>query len=328
MSAVMVAGAIRVGILGCSDIARRKFIPALLQSRQACLTAVASRQREKTAYLVSAAMPVKVMTYEDIVGDPDIDLVYVSLPNHLHEEWSMCALKQGKHVICEKPLALNFASASHMLTVANRNDRLLFENLMYLQHPQHKMVKELVTFGGIGKILSMRSEFAFPGPDAGDFRLDPAMGGGAFHDMSRYPLSAALFFLEGKTHHLFQCKVGIQDELNVSFEAESVTEMGENFSFLVAFGQAYRSFYEINGERGSIRVERAYTTPADMKNKVAVTVDGRDESFCVPPNDHFLNTIEHVCGLIRSGRWGAEHERTAQLAELAGMFYDNCIRGE
>lgn len=327
MPALRRAGAIRVGILGCSDIARRKFIPALLKSDQASLAALASRQRSKAASMV-VGVSAALMTYKELVRDPAIDLVYVSLPNSLHEEWSIAALEHGKHVLCEKPLAPDAGSAKRMLDSADRHDRLLYENIMYLQHPQHKTVKALIVSGRIGRVLTLRSEFTFPGPTEGDFRLDPAMGGGAFLDMNRYPLSAALYFLEGKTHRLLRGRTEVRDGLTWSLQSDSVTKMGEEFSILTAFGQSYRSFYEISGERGSVRVERAYTTPANMENKIAVTIDGRDESFIVPPYDHFLGTIEHVCNLINGGRWGEEHERARELAVLAGMFHDYCIRRE
>jgi NDP-hexose-3-ketoreductase len=316
---------VRVGILGCSDIARRKFIPALLQSRKANLAAIASMQRNNSAYPAGVGQA-EMSTYQELVCDPAINLIYISLPNHLHEEWSIRALEQGKHVICEKPLGLCSASVRRMLGAAERNRMLLYENLMYLQHPQHAAVKALIATGRIGRILSLRSKFAFPGPAEGDFRLDPASGGGAFHDMNRYPLSAALFFLEGRRHRFICGSSEVRAGLTLSLQAESITDAGEQFSFLTAFGQPYRSFYEINGEHGSIRVERAYTTPADMDGRVFVTIDGNDESFCVQACDHFLATIEHVCGLIRSGTWNEEHDRARKLAALAGMFHDNCMR--
>ncbi|MDA8429720.1 MAG: Gfo/Idh/MocA family oxidoreductase [Geobacteraceae bacterium] len=311
---------LRVGILGNSDIARRKFMPALVQSGKAVLVAVGSMQRERPS-----GVQAPLMSYRELVCDPDIDLIYISLPNHLHEEWSIRALEQGKHVMCEKPLGLCAASVNRMLETSVRHGRLLYENLMYLQHPQHKIVKSLIADGHIGRLLSLRSEFSFPGPSAGDFRLDPARGGGAFHDLNRYPLSAALYFLEGKTHRFLAGTTEMRDGLSRSLQAESVTDAGEGFSFLISFGRQYRSFYEIRGARGTIRVERAYTTPADMENEIFVTIDGRDQSFRVPPCDHFLGTIEHVCALIRSGSWKREHERARKLAELAGMFRDNCI---
>jgi NDP-hexose-3-ketoreductase len=315
---------IRVGVLGCSDIARRKFIPALLKSAQACLAAVASRQPGKAAFCFPPAMSVVTLTYQELVCSPIVDLVYISLPNHLHEELSIRALKQGKHVICEKPLGLSAASVKRMLDVADTHGRLLFENLMYLQHPQHKAVKALIDSGRVGKIISLRSEFAFPGPVDGDFRLDPRKGGGAFHDMNRYPLSAALYFLTGKEHRFCQGSKVVREGLNLSLQADSCTDAGETFSFLTSFHLPYRSFYRITTDRGCIAVERAYTAPADMENRITVTIEGQDESFSVPPSDHFLNTIDFVCGLIRSGDWQREHQRARDVAELAGMFYDNC----
>lgn len=316
---------IRVGILGCSDIARRKFIPALLKSSLACLVAVAGRERDRAASFVPPASTAQLLTYQELICSPAVDLVYISLPNHLHEEWSIRALEQGKHVICEKPLGLSAASVGRMLEAADNHGRLLFENLMYLHHPQHSAVKECIAAGRIGAVLSMQSEFVFPGPADGDFRLNPAMGGGAYHDMNRYPLSAALYFLAGKKHRFFQGREQNRDGLTWSLQAESYTDAGETFSFLTAFGLPYRSFYCISGEKGFIRVERAYTTPSDMENSITVMADGRDESFIAAPGDHFLNAIEHVCALIRGGVWEAEHQRARELAGLAEMFYDNCM---
>lgn len=318
---------IRVGILGCSDIARRKFIPALLKSGQARLEALASR-KWNTPSSFNEGLPVKSTTYHELVRDPAIDLIYLSLPNHLHEEWSIRALEQGKHVICEKPLGLDAASVSRMLEAADRHGRLLYENLMYLQHPQHTMVKKLIADGCIGRIVSLHSEFAFPGPAEGNFRLDPSQGGGAFHDMNRYPLSAALYFLAGERHRVTHGSIEVRAGLTNSLQAGSLSDCGERFTFLTAFEQPYRSFYEIQGTRGAIRVDRAYTTPADMENMVTTTVEGRKESFHVPPFDHFLGTIDHACGLIRSGRWGNEHLRSRKLAGLAEMFLDGCLRKE
>lgn len=320
------ADQITIGILGCSDIARRKFIPVVTNSRQATLAALASREQSKAVALLPDGSMAVVMTYEEMICSPNIDLIYVSLPNHLHEAWSIAALEHGKHVICEKPLGLNSDSVGRMIAAATQHKRLLFENLMYLQHPQHLAVKQLIATGYIGRILSLQSTFTFPGPPAGDFRLNPAMGGGAFHDLNRYPLSAALFFLEGKHHTFIRGNHKIQNGLNVAFRAQSVTDANEQFTFLLAFGQPYRSYYEIRGERGNIRVERAYTTPPDMANRIAVTRDDRDESFTVPPNDHFLSTIDHVCIMIRNDNWIEQHQQEQKLADLAEMFQTRCAR--
>lgn len=311
---------LRVGILGYSDIARRKFIPALLQSNRAVFSAVASRQPDT----YTGTQAVEALTYQQLLDSAEIELVYISLPNHLHEEWCLRALERGKHVICEKPLGLSSTSVKRMLDAAEQHGRLLYENLMYLQHPQHGIVKSLVEQGRIGRVTALHSEFAFPGPNSGDFRLDPSMGGGAFHDMNRYPLSAALTFLEGASYRFVCGERTVRDGLTMSLQAEAVTSCDERLTFLTAFGQTYRSFYELRGSCGSIRVERAYTTPADMANRIVLAVNGREETLTVEPHDHFLATIDHVCGLLQRGNWTYEHERSRKLAGLAELFLEAC----
>lgn len=314
---------LRIGILGCSDIARRKFIPALLNSGHAVLAAVAGRDREKTAALVPGLNYV-VAGYDELVASRDVDLIYISTPNHLHEQWAVRALDAGKHVICEKPLAPALSSVENMIAAAEKRGVLLYENLMYLHHPQHAAVKRYIEQGHIGRIVAFRTVFGFPGPPPGDFRLDPAMGGGAFHDLNRYPLSAALYFLRGddyRFHGITRDKEG----LNLAMHGVATTNADEVFSFSIAFCQQYESYYEIIGEQGKIRVDRAYTTPADLTNKVHVVCGGNDASFTVPPADHFLLTIDHVAALIsRSGDFHEEHARSLRLARLADDMERGC----
>ena len=314
---------LRIGILGCSDIARRKFVPALLGSDNAVLAAVAGRDRNRAADFVPGEKYV-VTDYDELVASPAVDLIYISTPNHLHEEWTVRALEAGKHVICEKPLATSLISAEKMLATAEKRGLLLYENLMYLQHPQHAAVKRCIAQGHIGRITSFRTAFGFPGPPAGDFRLDPAMGGGAFHDLNRYPLSAALYFLQGD-EYLFHGISIDRDRLNLAMHGVAATSADEAFNFSIAFGQQYESFYEIIGEQGKIRVDSAYTTPAGLANKVHVLRGRDDTSFIVPPADHFLLTINHVAALIsRSGDFREEHARSRKLAHLATAMERGC----
>jgi predicted dehydrogenase len=321
------ADKVRVGILGCSDIARRKFIPALQGSTGAVLRGIGSRDRGKAA-AVNPGETCEVLGYEDLLAHPAIDLVYLSLPNHLHEEWTLRALQSGKHVICEKPLALSAASAERMLNCAGERGLLLYENLMYLHHPQHAAVKELIASGGIGRIQSLRSVFGFPFPTEGNFRLDPEKGGGAFHDLARYPLSTALYFLRGDSYQ-FKGYALDRNGLNVALHGIALTAAGELFSFSMAFGQQYESHYEIIGELGKIRVERAYTTPAELENLVQVSCGERDASFAVPPCDHFRLMIEHVCALVRNaGDFRETHERSRRLARLAEQMERGCHHEE
>lgn len=314
---------VRVGILGCSDIARRRFIPALLRSSGARMTAVASRDPEKAATFVPG-VAYEPLGYEELLASPDVDLVYISLSNHLHEEWTIRALEQGKHVLCEKPLGLSSSSVGRMLAVAGERGLLLYENLMFLHHSQHAAVKALIEEGRIGRVTALRSVFGIPGFKADNFRLDPARGGGAFHDLARYPLGTALHFLQGEITGFRGVSHG-RDGLNLGMHGAALTSAAEAFSFSIAFDRQYESYYEIVGERGKIRVERAYTTPPELANTVHLICGVREDSFVVPPADHFLRTIDHVCTLIRTkGDYRHEHERTMRLALLAEAMERGC----
>lgn len=265
-----------------------------------------------------------IMDYDGLVASPDVDLVYISLPNHLHEEWACRALQHGKHVICEKPLGLSEAAVERMLGVAARAGCLLFENLMYLHHPQHAAVREAIAGGAIGRVRTLRCVFGFPFPRPGDFRLDPAQGGGAFHDLARYPLGTALHFLRGDTYRFHGVSLH-HEGLSTAMHGCALTSAQESLYFSMAFGQQYESFYEIVGEHGRIRVDRAFTTPADLANRVSVTCGTHDRSFTVPPADHFLLMLEHVCELILAGgSYAAAHARARTIARLAGQMQQEC----
>lgn len=317
---------IRIGVLGCSDIACRRFLPALRRSQRAQLVAVGSRDRAATQERLGACRE-EICTYDDLLQRADIDLIYLSLPNHLHEEWTIRALVGGKHVLCEKPLGLDAAAVRRMHDAAARHRRLLYENIMYLQHPQHAAVKELVTSGRIGRLRSLRATFTIPSLPTGNFRNDPARGGGAFHDQIRYPLSAALYFLAGQNYS-FQGRSLYDGDLLTAMHGTGGTEENETFHFSIGFGLPYRSAYELNGERGSVRVERAFTTPADLASEIVVSSGGAHESIQIPPADHFLLTIEQVCELLDTPEIFPQiRARNERLALLADDLYRSCHAG-
>jgi predicted dehydrogenase len=158
------------------------------------LQAVASRDAIRSQSLE----PVKVhSTYQDLLDDPDIDAVYISLANHQHCEWSIKALRAGKHVLCEKPIAMNANEARSMADAAQANDRLLVEAVWTRWHPRFIRMIELVRSGAIGEIKSIDSSFTFPGSLEGNYRLIPEMGGGSLFDVGPYPLHAFSALTQG-----------------------------------------------------------------------------------------------------------------------------------
>jgi predicted dehydrogenase len=164
--------------------------------------------------------------------------------------------------------------------------------------------------------------------DPGNFRLDPERGGGAFHDLARYPLSAALHFLRGELGQF----TGIsfyRNGLNTGMHGTALSSANELFQFGIDFAQQYESFYELVGEKGIIRVDRAFTTPADIPGHIQVRCGTRDLSFDAPPADHFRLMIEHVCRLVgETGEFGAAHERSRRIARLGELLRTGCVARE
>lgn len=318
---------LRIGILGCSDIARRKFIPSLRNCRGAELAAVAGSSPDKAAD-VARAYSCRVMTTSELLASPEVELLYLSLPNHLHEEWAITALEAGKHLICEKPLSTSLVSTERMLDCAARNKRLIYENQMFLFHPQHAAVKALITAGRIGTVKALRVFFGFPLPPQGNFRLDPRQGGGAFHDLARYPLGIALHLLQG-TLSRFSGHSRWHNDLNIGVNGTAITDKNETLSFALNFGQQYESLYEVVGESGKIRLERAFTTPADFSNRIMLTEGSTLTEISTPPADQFQLMIENIASMIRSGSdFSPLNKKAALVARLADQLERSCPRND
>ncbi len=322
-SAPLTAVRLGVGVLGCSDIAGRKFIPALAGCSGGVLAAIASRSKARAEGFAPEGFR-GICSHEELLESPHVDLVYLSLPNHLHEEWAIRALRAGKHVICEKPLGLSPESVERMLAAAEENGRLLYENLMFLHHPRHAVVKQLVEGCAIGRVVSLRAVFTIPLPRSGNFRLDPDRGGGALHDLSRYPLGAALYHLGGVPRD-FRGHAIRREGLILSVHGTAITPLEEVFTYAIAFGQQYQCHYEMVGERGLIYLERAFTPPADLEATIMVRTGGDTRELTVPPCDQFGRMIEDVAGLIRTGDdFRRFHDRSRLIARLAREMEEGC----
>jgi predicted dehydrogenase len=178
---------IRWGFIGAGFVASRGMAPAVHAAHNATLHSVASRDAVRSATLE----PVMVHdTYANLLADPDIDAVYISLANHQHLEWVTRALQGGKHVLCEKPLALNATQAQTMADVASACDRLLVEAVWVRWHPRFRRIAELVTSGAIGEVTDISSAFTSVSDMAENYRLHPHMGGGALLDVGCYQVHA------------------------------------------------------------------------------------------------------------------------------------------
>ena len=175
------------GFLGAGWIAKTALAPAVHAASNATLHAVASRNKDRARALGSQRVYER---YEDLLEDPDIDAVYINLANDQHCPWSIAAMAAGKHVLCEKPIALDYAQAQQMANAAKKYDRVLVEAVWSQWHPRFIRANELIQAGDIGNLTSIDSSFCFTGNFVDNYRLDPAMGGGSLLDVGVYQAHA------------------------------------------------------------------------------------------------------------------------------------------
>ena len=179
------------GVLGAAAIATGRTMPALLEAPSATLLALASRDLGKGRTVARTLGIERVYgTYDALLADPDIDVVYVPLPNQLHFEWAMKALEAGKHVLCEKPLCMTAAQVATLCEVRDRTGKHIEEGFGFRNHPQWFKLNELLTAGAIGDVRAVHTTLAKQFLDPADTRNNPAAGGGSLYDLGSYAISA------------------------------------------------------------------------------------------------------------------------------------------
>src|SRR3989344_1836303 len=278
---------IRFGILGCSRVAVKNMIPALQDSQFAELAMVGSRTGA---------------SYESVITDKNIDAIYISLPNSLHEEWTVKAANAGKHVLCEKPAAISFSAAKNMVEAAKRNKVRILEGFMFRYHPQHAKVKELITSGAAGNCLHFEGVFGYPAPAPENIRMKPELGGGSFYDAMPYPVYASRMIFAEEPESV-SCKLQIDPKSGVDAKADIyMTYPGGKTAVLSSiFGSYFQSKYSVLGSKALIRVERAYAVPRDMGTKIYLDVNDKTQDFEIRPADHFRLMLDDFCGEVLSG---------------------------
>jgi D-xylose 1-dehydrogenase (NADP+, D-xylono-1,5-lactone-forming) len=185
---------LRWGILGTGNIAQQ-FADGAKSARRGEIVAVGSRKQETAEdFAKRQAAGTAYGSYDALVTDPDVDAVYNSLPNHLHREWTIRALKAGKHVLCEKPFAMNVAESKEMFDAARSAKRVLVEAFMYRSHPLTHAVMDAVRAGEIGELQLIRTSFCYHMTRVENIRFDPTMGGGGLMDIGCYCINFSRLF--------------------------------------------------------------------------------------------------------------------------------------
>ena len=190
---------VRWGIVGCARIAVTKVVPAMQRAQWCDVVAIASRDAERARQTAATlGIPRHHGSYEDLLADPEVEAVYIPLPNHLHAPWTLAAAEAGKHVLCEKPLAMNVAEAERMATACSQAGVLLMEAFMYRLHPSWVKVRELVAGGVIGELRAVQTFFSYRNLDPANIRNVAEYGGGALMDIGCYAVNVARMLFGGE----------------------------------------------------------------------------------------------------------------------------------
>lgn len=309
-------GPVRMGVLSCANIAVRSMIPAMLRHPSCKLIAVASRDEEKARSIASQFHCGHYGSYDELINDSSIEALYIPLPTGLHEEWIMKALAAGKHVLTEKSLALDLASATRMIDSARERQLVLMEDFMYRYHSQHKKVFQLLKEGFIGELRLMRSAFGFPPLPLDNFRYNKELGGGAILDAAAYTVDVSRWFL-GSALELLEAHISVSRKQHVClYGSATLHDPHAGLASQVAFGfdNFYQCNYELWGSKGRIVAERAFTPRFDFNPGLRLERQGEMELLAMPADDHFYNILSEFFRSIVD----RDHER-----HYAGLLHQS-----
>jgi D-xylose 1-dehydrogenase (NADP+, D-xylono-1,5-lactone-forming) len=292
---------LRWGLLSTGNI-NRAVIPPLRASQRNELTAVASRDGERArAYAQTWGIPHTFDSYDALLADPDIDVVYISLPNSLHAPWAVRAAQAGKHVLCEKPMGLTAAQVDEIAAAARRANVVVMEAFMYRHHWQTLKVKELVDGGAIGKVRLIRGSFSFQIASEEDVRLSAPLDGGSVWDVGCYPISYIRHLLGQEPIEVFGWQMTGAHGVDEMFAGQMRFPGDVYGQFDCGFRVPHRQQLEVVGSEGIIRV------PVPFKPETHSQIwlqrgDAEPEAINLESPELYTGEIEDMADCILTGK--------------------------
>jgi xylose dehydrogenase (NAD/NADP) len=293
-------GPLSFGILGCARIARRGMIAGIQEAPSARLAAIASRNpRTAAAWAQEFAIPRHYASYDELLSDPDIDAVYNPLPNELHSEWTLRAAAAGKHILCEKPLGLDYADASQIVEGCRRAGVIVMEAFMWRHQSRVAHARSMLARGELGELRLVTIAFSFD-IDHQDWRLDSARGGGSLTDLGCYAINAARLFagsepLEVHAHaRLLETGVDMSAGMLLRFPGDVLALADSSFEC------PYRNRLEVVGTKASLVFPEGVLPPPEAE--LIVTDSGGTRAIRFPRCNPYAEQVEAFCTGVAAGR--------------------------
>lgn len=297
---------IRWGILSTARI-NRALVGPLQTSERSELIAVASRTvKSAQAYADSNGIPRAFGSYEELLGDPEIDAVYISVPNHLHCEWTVAAARAKKHVLCEKPLVMTLQEMDRVKEAGRAHGVTIFEAFMYLHHPQTRRLLEMVQSGELGRLQSIRSHFSFnlPHTNADNIRLQPNMGGGSLWDVGIYPVSFSVVMADaGPPVEVTAVQQMGESEVDIAFDGQMRFSNNVVAQISCGFRRPLEWGATLAGSERIVRIEAPWKAGAEgIESAVrAQKLEGEEETLTFDAIDPYLCEVEAMEACVLDG---------------------------
>ncbi|MDR2547464.1 MAG: Gfo/Idh/MocA family oxidoreductase [Lachnospiraceae bacterium] len=336
---------IRIGVICPSEIALRRFMPALSTlpefsfaglaisaanerggEDEENITAIIAAEKQKAQEFIASYGGKIFTSYEEIATSDEIDALYIPLPPALHFRWAQLALEHQKHVLVEKPATLRAADTQKLVTLAEENELALHENYMFVFHKQIAEIMEIVANGEIGAARLYRMSFGFPRRPASDFRYSPTLGGGALYDCGGYTMKLAQLFL-GETARLTTAQSNYLDDFAVDMygSATMINDNGDTAHLSFGMDHDYRCELDIWGSSGSLHTNRILTAPVGFAPQITVKRGGESEIRNLSPDDSFAKSLAWFAKCMEDKEIRKESYRVI-LAQAQSVDEFKCIR--
>jgi len=275
---------VRWGILSTADIALKKVVPAMQLSPWCEITAIASRELSKAKEAADeSGIPKAYGTYEDLLADDSVEVIYNPLPNHLHVPWTLKAAEAGKHVLCEKPIALNAEEATKLIDARDRYGVRIQEAFMVRTHPQWLETQRLIRAGRIGTLRSITCFFSYNNPDPANIRNQLELGGGALMDIGCYPITISRWIFEAEPRRVLGL-IERDPEFRTDVLTTAVLDFPNGHStFTCSTRLAPYQRMIFHGTEGRIEVLIPFNAPNDRPTQILLD----DETIEIPVCDQY-----------------------------------------
>ncbi len=305
---------LKIGVLAPSDIAFRRFVPAILKSKEFEYIGVAcalccewDESKNDNSVILSEYEKAKKFRdefggkifegYETMLNDPEIEAVYVPLPPGLHFKWGNKVIENKKHLLMEKPFSDSYKNTELLINKAKEYGVAVHENFAFAYHAQIEKINEVINKGLIGEIRLIRTSFGFPYRGKDDFRYYKSLGGGALLDCGGYPTKLA-YLLLGDTSRITSSSLCSSREHDVDVFGAATMQNRNGLTAQISFGMdnSYKCELEVWGSKGVLYTPRVFTPTAEMKTEI--NVSALEKNIVVNPDDQFLHSAEHFLNCI------------------------------